>query len=184
MKRISAEQTKEVKTVKEPGSESMLADFFHEELKEVFSAEQRLSEALPELKMAASSGELVAALEAECEQTRDHVYRVEEIFELLGYRPEGKKSEAMEGLIKEAKRAIEETENGTATRDTALIIAAQKIDHYEIAVYAGMQQVAVSLGYDSVASILQNILSEKKETDMILTFISENHINYEPVIEE
>jgi len=170
--------------LKEPPAESMLGDFFHEELKDLYRAELYVERIVPAMKMAASAGELVAAFEAHYEQTLLHLQKVEQIFDMLGYLPEAKKCEAMEGLVKEAERVINETENGTATRDTGLIMAAQKIEHYEIATYGCLQQVAVSSGYEEVADILQQILIEKKESDKILTFIAETHINYEPSIEE
>jgi ferritin-like metal-binding protein YciE len=170
--------------LQEAPAESMLGDFFHEELKDLYRAELYVAKILPEMKMAASSGELVAAFEAHYDQTQSHLNRLEQIFDMLGYPPEAKKCEAMEGLAKEAERVINETEYGTATRDTGLIMAAQKIEHYEIATYGCLQQVAISSGYDEIAGILFELLTEKKETDKILTFIAENCISYEPTIEE
>lgn len=165
-------------------SDSMLGDFFYEELKDLYCSELCVMAALREMKMAASSGELVAAFEAYGEQTVEHTSNLEKVFDLLEYEPKRGKCEAMEGLIKEAVRMIGETEDGTATRDTALITAGQKIVHYEIAAYGCLQQVAISQGYDNAAMILQSILQEKKETDKIFTYITEAHINYEPVVEE
>jgi ferritin-like metal-binding protein YciE len=170
--------------LQESAAESMLGDFFHDELKDLYRAELYVETILPAMKMAASSGELVAAFEAHYEQTLSHLNRLEQIFHMLGFAPEAKKCEAMEGLVKEAERVINETEIGTATRDTGLIMAAQKIEHYEIATYGCLHKVAISSGYDEIAGILLELLNEKKETDKILTFIAENHISYEPSIEE
>lgn len=170
--------------LKEAPGESMLGDFFHGELKHLYCGELSARQILPDMKMAAASGELVAAFEAHYEQTLEHLAKLEQVFSLLGYEPEAKGCEAMEGLVKEAERVMNETESGTATRDTALIMAAQKIEHYEIATYGSLHQVAIASGYDDIALILQAILTEKKETDKILTFIAENHLDYEPTIEE
>jgi ferritin-like metal-binding protein YciE len=170
--------------VRDAPGESMLGEFFHGELKDLYQSEMHSREILPVMKMAASCGALVAAFEAHYEQTLEHLDRLKQVFYMLGYPPEAGKCEAMEGLVAEAERMIGETENGTATRDTGLIMTAQKIEHYEIATYGSLQQVAVSLGYDEAAAVLQQVLSEKKETDKVLTYIAENYLDYEPTIEE
>ena len=99
------------------------------------------------------------------------------MFEILGKKAQAKKCEAMEGLSKEAESIIEETEAGTSTRDVALIIAAQKVEHYEIASYGGLTQLANTMGLTEVAELLGQTLQEEKETDELLTSIAENDIN-------
>ena len=116
--------------------------------------------------------------------TKLQVARLDQVFELLGQKPRAKKCEAIEGLIKEAQGIIEDTEQGTATRDVGLILAAQKVEHYEIASYGGLRQLAATLGYNEVAGLLQQTLDEEKETDLLLTQIAENDINYQAAEEE
>ena len=111
------------------------------------------------------------------EQTERHVTRLEKVFKLIGKEPEGKKCEAMEGLIKEAKSIISETKADTMTRDAALIIAAQKVEHYEIATYGGLVQLAITMGLTRAADLLDNTLREEGDTDHKLTQIAEAHIN-------
>jgi ferritin-like metal-binding protein YciE len=113
------------------------------------------------------------------EQTKNQVVRLEEIFGLLGKKVQAKKCEAMEGITKEGEGVIEDTEAGTSTRDVGLIISAQKAEHYEIATYGGLAQLATTLGLEEIAGLLNETLEEEKETDMLLTSIAENDINYE-----
>jgi len=105
------------------------------------------------------------------------VKRLEKVFGLVGMRPEGKKCDAIEGLLKEAKSIISETEDGTMTRDAALIFAAQKVEHYEIATYGGLVQFAITIGLHEAADILDRTLREEENTDRMLTEIAENDIN-------
>jgi ferritin-like metal-binding protein YciE len=97
----------------------------------------------------------------------------------MGHKAQAKRCDAMEGIIKEGERIIAETEEGTATRDVGLIMSAQKAEHYEIATYGGLTQLAKTLGNDEVAEILGTTLSEEKEADETLTGIAENNVNYE-----
>jgi ferritin-like metal-binding protein YciE len=106
------------------------------------------------------------------------------VFELLGEKPLAKKCDAMEGLIQEGEGVIADTEAGSATRDVGLIVSAQKVEHYEIAAYGGLAQLAKTLGRDDIKEILGTTLSEEKETDELLTGIAENNINYEASEEE
>lgn len=158
---------------------SLLEKFFLEELKDVYSAEQQIIKALPKMKKAANSQKLEQAFEDHLEVTNQQVSRLNEIFEHLGETASSKKCEAMEGLIDEGETIIDDTEDGTATRDVGLILAAQKIEHYEIATYGGLAQLARTLGHDEVANLLETTLNEEKETDLLLTDIAENDINYE-----
>jgi ferritin-like metal-binding protein YciE len=158
---------------------SALLSFFVDEVKDIYWAEKHLVKALPKMKKAATSPELQDAFDTHLQQTQEHVARLEEVFNLLGEKPQAKKCDAMEGLIQEGEGVIEDTEDGSATRDVGLIVSAQKVEHYEIATYGGLAQLAKTLGRDDIKEILGATLSEEKETDELLTGIAENNINYE-----
>lgn len=164
---------------KKTSNDSMLQDFFYGELKDIYWAEKHLVKTLPKLKKASTSPELQQAFEDHLEQTKTHVSRLEEVFEKLGKRAVGKKCEAIEGITKEGESIIEETEKGTATRDVGVIMAGQKTEHYEIATYGGLVQLAKVLGHDDIADILNETLQEEGEADKLLTSIAENDINYQ-----
>jgi ferritin-like metal-binding protein YciE len=159
-------------------SPSYLQKFFLDQLKDIYYAEKELlNKGLPELKKAATTEELEDAFDDHLRQTERHVKRLERVFQLLGKKAEGKKCEAMDGLLKEARTIINETEEGSMTRDAALIIAAQKAEHYEIATYGGLVQLAITMGLDRAAELLDKTLQEEEETDELLTDIAEAHIN-------
>ena len=160
-------------------TDSMLADFFKDELKDIYWAEKHLVKTLPKMLKAASTQKLKAAFTDHLEITKTHVTRLEKVFELLNQKPQAKKCEAMMGITKEGEGIIAETKKGTATRDVGLILAAQKVEHYEIATYGGLAQLASTLGNKDITDILQSILFEEKEADMHLTGIAVNDINYE-----
>jgi ferritin-like metal-binding protein YciE len=161
-----------------------LLELFTDSIKDIYWAEKHLTKALPKMKKAASSPELQEAFETHLEQTQEHVARLDQVFELLETKAQAKKCDAMEGLVQEAESIIEDTEKGTATRDVGLILAAQKVEHYEIATYGGLAQLARTLGLDEVSDILAETLEEEKETDELLTGIAENNINYEAAQED
>ncbi|MBC7888872.1 MAG: ferritin-like domain-containing protein [Ferruginibacter sp.] len=171
-------KAKETGPVKK-AADSMLADFFKDELKDIYWAEKHLVKTLPKMQKAASAQTLKAAFTGHLEITKSHVTRLEKVFELLNLKPQAKKCEAMMGITKEGEGIIAETEKGTATRDVGLILAAQKVEHYEIATYGGLAQLASTLGNKDIADILQSILFEEKEADMHLTGIAVNDINYD-----
>jgi ferritin-like metal-binding protein YciE len=156
---------------------SLLEKFFLDQLKDIYYAEQHLVKALPEMQKAATSEELEDAFEDHLKQTERHVKRLEKVFQLMNQKPEGKKCEAIEGLTKEAKSIISETKEGSMTRDAALIIAAQKIEHYEIATYGGLVQLAVTMDLHRAAELLDKTLQEEEDTDRTLTEIAETSIN-------
>lgn len=158
---------------------SQLEDFFLQELKDVYGAEKALSKALPKLQKAATSEELKQALEDHLAVTQEQIARLEEVFELMEKKPQAKKCEAMEGITKEGDSVVKETESGSMTRDAAIIIAAQKAEHYEIATYGGLVQLAKTMGRQEVADLLAQTLAEEKETDQLLTEIAESSINEE-----
>jgi ferritin-like metal-binding protein YciE len=164
--------------------DSMLKSFFEDELKDIYWAEKNIVKTLPKLKKAATSQKLQQAFEDHLQQTQTHVERLEQVFETLGKKAQAKKCDAMAGIIEEGNGIVQETEKGTATRDVGLILAAQKVEHYEIATYGGLAQLATTLGLDDVAEILQQTLAEEKETDELLTEIAESDVNYEAATEE
>jgi ferritin-like metal-binding protein YciE len=163
---------------------SQLETFFHDALKDIYWAEKALTKALPKLMKKSTTEELKSAFEEHIAQTQEHVSRLEEVFEMLGKKAQAKKCEAMEGLIREAESILEETENGTMTRDAAIIMAAQKVEHYEIATYGSLVQFAHTLGQEDAASILEQTLEEEKQTDENLTSVAESNINWEAEQEE
>lgn len=156
---------------------SKLQEFFVESLKDIYWAEKHLVKALPKMAKAATSSELVSAFEEHLNVTEEQVARLEEVFLLMGKKAVAKKCDAMEGLVKEANSIIEETEKGTMVRDTALICAAQKVEHYEIATYGCLKTLAHVLGMHNVAEKLQLTLNEEKDTDASLTQVAESFIN-------
>lgn len=164
--------------------QSALLELFIDEIKDIYWAEKHLTKALPKMQKAATSEELKDAFATHLEQTVGHVERLEEVFELLEKKAQAKKCDAMEGLVAEGEGIIEDTEAGTATRDVGLILAAQKVEHYEIATYGGLAQLAKTLGREDIADILAETLAEEKETDELLTGIAENDINYKASEEE
>ncbi|MEJ0057038.1 MAG: DUF892 family protein [Bacteroidota bacterium] len=128
---------------------------------------------------AATTGALQEVLGEHLEETEDQVMQLEKVFELLAKKPQAKKCEAMEGLTREAESLVEETEEGTMLRDVAIIMACQKIEHYEIATYGTLVRLAKTIGREDVAFILSEILDQEKEADMTLTGVAENNINEE-----
>lgn len=165
-------------------NDSLLQDLFVNSLKDIYYAEKAISKALPKMQKSGTSEQLVAAFQQHLTVTQGQVARLEQVFESIGEKVGSKKCEAIEGLIKEAEGIIEDTDEGTSTRDVGLILAAQKVEHYEIASYGGLRQLAVTLGYNEAADLLQETLDEEKETDLLLTDIAENSINYEAAAEK
>ncbi len=154
-----------------------LKEFFHDELKDIYWAEKKLVQTLPKLAKAATSEELRDAFTNHLEETKGHVSRLEQAFKLLGEKAEAKKCDAMEGITEEGASIIEDTDEGTATRDVALILAGQKAEHYEIATYGGLAEIAKTLGLDEIAQLLETTLEEEKKADQTLTGLAEGSIN-------
>jgi len=152
-------------------------EFFVDELKDIYWAEKHLVKALPKMKKAATSPELASAFEKHTEETNTHIATLEQVFALLEEKPQAKKCDAMEGLLKEADSIIEDTDAGTMIRDAGLILAAQKVEHYEIATYGTLVVFAQNMGHTSVADLLQSTLDNEKATDVALTEVAESFIN-------
>ncbi|RYY67101.1 MAG: ferritin-like domain-containing protein [Chitinophagaceae bacterium] len=156
---------------------TLLHELFVEELRDIYWAEKHLTKALPKMAKAATSEELRSAFQNHLSQTEEQIGRVEQVFQLLGLPARAKKCEAMEGLVQEAQQGIEDTPKGSSVRDAALIICAQKVEHYEIAAYGSLAQLAKTMGQNEVADLLAQTLEEEKETDQLLTELAVSGIN-------
>lgn len=153
-----------------------LDDLFVHQLKDLYSAEKQLVNALPKMAKAASTDELKQGFEHHLEQTREHVSRIEEIFSNRDGSPRGKKCVGMEGLIKEGSEVIKSDMEG-AVRDAALIAAAQRVEHYEIAGYGTARTFAERVGDKKAVRLLDKTLSEEEKTNEKLTSIAESKVN-------
>ena len=153
-----------------------LQKLYINELRDLYNAENQLLKALPKMAKAASSDELVEAFEKHLDQTETHVERLEEVFEELDQTPKGKACHGMKGLIEEGSEVLEEHGEASVI-DAALIAAAQKVEHYEIAAYGTVRTWAEMLDQDDAVDLLQQTLDEESETDEKLTEIAESTIN-------
>ena len=149
-----------------------LKDVYVDELRDLYSAEQQLIKALPKMAKAATSEDLRQGFEEHLEQTKGHAQRLEEIFQALGESIKGKKCKGMEGIVAEGAEVISEDYEGAAM-DAAIISAAQRVEHYEIAGYGSVHAYATILGETEAANLLERTLNEEKETDQKLTDLSE-----------
>jgi ferritin-like metal-binding protein YciE len=156
---------------------SQLEKLFTDTLKDIYWAEKHLTKALPKMIKKSTTGELKSAIEEHLAQTEEHVSRLERVFEICGKKAQAKKCDAMEGLSKESDSVIEETEPNTMTRDAGIIMSAQKVEHYEIATYGSLVQLAKTLGMNEAADILHQTLDEEKQADEKLTEIAEWNVN-------
>ena len=164
----------------ENGSEqdnSQLEKLFTDSLKDIYWAEKQLTKTLPKMKKAATTDELKSAIEEHLTQTEGHVKRLEQVFDMCGKKVQAKKCDAMEGIIKEGDSIVEETQDGSMTRDAGIIMAAQKVEHYEIATYGSLVQIAKTLGMNDAAEVLHLTLDEEKQADEKLTEVAEWHVN-------
>ena len=153
-----------------------MQDLLIEELRDIYHAEKQLTRALPKMARAASNEQLKQAFTQHLEETQGQIERLEQVFEKLDTRTRGKHCHAMEGLIEEAKEIME---MGLAPelQDVALIAAAQKVEHYEIAGYGTLHALAQSAGLDEVAQLLEQTLNEEKKTDELLNKLAINDVN-------
>ena len=149
-----------------------LKELYVSELKDLYSAENQLLKALPKMSKAASSAALKQGFDKHLKETKVHVERLETIFEALGESPKGKKCKAMEGLVEEGSEVIEEDATDDV-RDAALIAAAQRVEHYEMAGYGCVRTYAQLLGETKAMKLLQTTLDEEGKTDQALTKLAE-----------
>ena len=152
--------------------QSELKELYVDELKDIYSAETQLVKALPKMAKAAVSAELRNGFQEHLTQTEGQVARLEQIFDRLGEKPAGKKCEGMAGLIKEGGEAAEEDYEGEV-KDSALIGAAQRVEHYEIAAYGTARAMAEKLGDEKAVQLLTQTLQEEKDTDLKLSKLSD-----------
>lgn len=152
-------------------------EFFIDELKDILWAEKAFLKAIPKMRKAATSKELAKSFDTHLQETEEQISTVEQVFELMGEKPRTKKCEAMEGLLAEAESIIADTDKGTAIRDAGLILAAQKIKHYEIATYGTLAAFADAMDEKKVAKMLRSILSDEKKSDKNLTAIAQESVN-------
>jgi ferritin-like metal-binding protein YciE len=174
---MATTKTKKAPETTEVAEESALNELFIDELKDIYWAEKHLAKALPKMAKAATSDELRTAIENHLAETENQITRLESAFESIDEKAVAVKCEAMAGLLKEGEEIISETEKGTLTRDAGIISAAQKIEHYEIASYGTLKTLALTLGYNEAAELLDATLQEEKNCDGLLTQIAEGGIN-------
>lgn len=157
--------------------ESKFHDLFVEELKDIYWAESHLVKALPKMSKAATSPELTKAIEKHHKETEGQIERLHKVFESIDAKASGKKCQAMAGLLEEAEEILGDTEKDSSVRDAGIIIASQKIEHYEIASYGCLAALAKKMGHTEAAKLLHQTLEEEKSADSLLTKIAEEHVN-------
>ena len=155
-----------------------LEKLYINELRDLYSAENQLLKALPKMAKGASSSELKNAFEKHLEQTKGHVERIERLFEELDESPKGKTCHGMKGLVEEGSEILKE-DGEDSVLDAGIIVAAQKVEHYEIASYGSVRTFANLLGKDEAARLLQATLDEESETNEILNQLAEGIVNPE-----
>ncbi len=161
------------------GNNSDLKEFFIAHLKKLYWAEKELVDTLPDMADAATTSELREAFTNHLEQTKEHVYRLEQVFSIVGEEPDSDKCKVMASITDAGDKTMSETEDGTALRDVGLIFGGQMAEHYEIASYGSMIELAKVLGYDDAANLFSQTLAEEKEADQLLTQIAEQNVNYQ-----
>jgi ferritin-like metal-binding protein YciE len=159
-----------------------LKTLYIDELRDIYNAENQLIKALPKMAKSASSEELQEAFEKHLEQTKTHVERLEEVFEEIGEKPKGKTCKAMKGLIEEGSEILHE-DGEESVIDAGIIVAAQKVEHYEIASYGSVRTFAQLLGKDRSADLLQTTLEEESEANELLNKLAEDIVNPEALME-
>ena len=153
-----------------------LRDVFHEQMKDIYSAEKQLTEAMPDLIKAASSSKLKEAFESHLEETKNHMETVRKILDDMDVNPGNTKCDAMEGLVEEA-RAMANKKGDKDARDAGIICAAQKAEHYEIATYGSLRTWAKMLGETDIANTLNELLDQEYSADNKLDKLAENYLN-------
>jgi ferritin-like metal-binding protein YciE len=153
-----------------------LDDLFLETLRDIYYAERKILRALPKMAKGAQSPDLKAAFEKHRDETEGHIERLQQVFEILGKRAQGKTCEAIEGIIAEGEEILDEFK-GTAALDAGLVSSAQAVEHYEIARYGTLKQWAKDLGLEDAARLLDKTLSEETKTDETLTRLAEGGVN-------
>jgi ferritin-like metal-binding protein YciE len=153
-----------------------LDDLLMNQLEDLYDAEQQILDALPKMEQAATHPQLRSAFREHLNQTQEHVSRLDQVFSMMNYQAERETCEAMKGIISEGEEAID-AEGDPAVKDAALIAAAQRVEHYEIASYGTARTLAQQMGRREVANLLQETLENEKQTDQKLTQIAESSVN-------
>jgi ferritin-like metal-binding protein YciE len=159
-----------------PKQPKTLDDLFHDTLKDIYFAEKKIVTTLPKMAKAAQHPQLKMAFEKHLKESEGHVKRLEQVFGIIGKKPQGKTCDAIVGITEEGAEIIKDYK-GTPALDAGLIGAAQAVEHYEISRYGTLRTWAKELGFDDAASLLQATLDEEKTTDQTLTKIAESAIN-------
>jgi len=157
-------------------AQKMLEDLFYDTLKDIYYAERQIVKALPKMARGATDPKLKAAFEKHKDQTEGHIERLQQVFESIGKRAQGKTCEAIQGILAEGEEIIEEFK-GTPALDAGLISSAQAVEHYEITRYGTLRTWATQLGYSEAAKLLDATLKEEEQTDQGLTKIAETVVN-------
>lgn len=153
-----------------------LDDLFHETLKDIYYAERRILKALPKMAKGAQSAELKAAFEKHRNETEGHVERLQQVFDILGKRAQGKTCQAIEGILEEGEEVLDEFK-GSPALDAGLVSSAQAVEHYEITRYGTLKRWAEELGMKDAAKLLDATLREEAKTDEALTGIADSVVN-------
>lgn len=177
VKKAASKKSAVRKATSIPSEDSMLLSFFKDELKDIYWAENHLLKEIPKMAAAATSKDLKKSFQEHLKQTKTQIKRLDSIFKLLGQKPQGKKCEAMDGITKECQGMIEDTQAGSFTRDVALILGSQKVEHYEISTYGGLSYVALAMGREDIRAILEESLVEERNTDNLLSRIAVFQVN-------
>ncbi len=156
------------KQTMENASDGLQALFLNS-IKSIYWAENHLVKTLPKMENAAASTKLQEGIAKHLQQTKNQVQRLEQVFTMLGVKALAKKCDGMEGITKEGEGIVETTDTGTAARDAGVIMASQQVEHFEMAAYSGIIQLATQLGYNDIASLLQESLAEEQQTSQQLT---------------
>jgi ferritin-like metal-binding protein YciE len=158
-----------------------LKDLYLEQLRDIYSAETQILDALPKMAEAANSADLKKGFNDHLRQTEEHVRRLEQIFKDLQESPKGETCDGMKGLLKEGG-SMTKSKGEPAAIDAGLIASAQRVEHYEIAAYGTVRTYAETLGQTTHVSLLEKTLKEEKQTDEKLTQLAESHINQEAMV--
>ena len=153
-----------------------LDELFHDTLKDIYYAEKKILSALPKMAKAAQNDDLTAAFEKHHAETEEQISRLEQVFELIDQKPQGKKCAAIEGILEEGQEIIKEYK-GSPALDAGLVSSAQAVEHYEIARYGTLRTWAEELGLDDAAQLLDETLKEEEATDEALTELAETAVN-------
>ncbi len=164
--------------LKQLGPEDGLLKLLEDSVKDIYWAENALLIALPKMAKAANASSLVDAILSHLEQTKTHVDRLKLVFDMLGKKPQAIKCDAMEGLMKEGESVIEDTDAETPARDLGIIMASQKVEHYEISSYTGIIKLAQKLGHTDVADMLTQTLEEETASEALLADIADTKISF------